>query len=321
MIRKMVDVLTLQHKHTLLSENILGGLQKLSLRRNVQNVLINNDVIPWLLSALQDPDSLTDYALEYSVALLMNLCLRVAGKKRCTRNPEKVLKLLTDLLGFDNQEIRQYINGTLYSILALPSFKEAASAMCLEEVLNCYLEDESHDQHQLRFILKQLNVTREEGKTDDDVVSDEDDEEEDEEGDAVETECEKQESIHALEDEEEGEQLLTNNYTEFVIESDKHHKQNRTPHDGPLTRPTTPRRGSSGNIKSNSAPLLTSKQTFDVTQHERPHTTSSKNKLTDEQQAKYGNKKIASFKEAFSSRPKIPRSPNVSNLSRFKSNP
>ena len=321
MIRKMVDVLTSQHQHTLLSENILGGLQKLSLRRNVQNVLINNDVIPWLLTALQDPDSLTDYALEYSVALLMNLCLRVAGKKRCTRNPEKVLKLLTDLLGFDNQEIRQYINGTLYSILALPSFKEAASAMCLEDMLKCYLEDESHDQHQLRFILKQLKVGNEEGKSDEDIVSDEDEDEDDEEGDAVETECEKQESVVATDDEEDGEQLLTNRYTEFMIEH-KQNKQNRTPHDGPLTRPTTPRRGSSSSSgKSNSAPLL-SKNTYNVITHERPHTTSSKNQppggAGEQQQQKYGNKKIANFKEAFSSRPKIPRSPNVSNLSRFK---
>ena len=141
-------------------QNILGGLQKLSLRRNVQSTLIESSVIEWLLEILEEPDNLTDYSLEYTVALLMNLCLRVAGKKRCNKHPENMLKLLTDLLGFENQEIRQYINGTLYSILALPSFKKAATGMGLDEVLKCYLQDPSQDERQLRFYNETVENTR-----------------------------------------------------------------------------------------------------------------------------------------------------------------
>ena len=98
MIKKLVEVLISQKEHSLLCENLLGGLQKLSLRRNVQSVLISSSVIEWLLGTLEEPENLTDYALEYTVALLMNLCLRVAGKKRCSQHPERMLKLLSDLL-------------------------------------------------------------------------------------------------------------------------------------------------------------------------------------------------------------------------------
>ena len=42
--------------------------------------MIERGVIEWLVSVLEDNDSLSDYTLEYSVALLMNLCLRTAGK-------------------------------------------------------------------------------------------------------------------------------------------------------------------------------------------------------------------------------------------------
>lgn len=42
--------------------------------------MIDGGVIEWLIDVLDDHDSMTDYTLEYSVALLMNLCLRTSGK-------------------------------------------------------------------------------------------------------------------------------------------------------------------------------------------------------------------------------------------------
>ena len=45
----------------------------------MQTQMIEEGIIAWLVSVLEDNDSLSDYTLEYSVALLMNLCLRSAG--------------------------------------------------------------------------------------------------------------------------------------------------------------------------------------------------------------------------------------------------
>lgn len=47
----------------------------------MQSVMIDGDLIQWLSQLLMDHDNLSDYTLEYSVALLMNLCLRSAGKR------------------------------------------------------------------------------------------------------------------------------------------------------------------------------------------------------------------------------------------------
>jgi len=41
--------------------------------------MIKDGLIFWLVDVLTDTDCLSDYTLEYSVALLMNLCLRSAG--------------------------------------------------------------------------------------------------------------------------------------------------------------------------------------------------------------------------------------------------
>jgi len=43
--------------------------------------MIDEGIIEWLIRLLEDNDELSDYNLEYSVALTMNLCLRNAGKK------------------------------------------------------------------------------------------------------------------------------------------------------------------------------------------------------------------------------------------------
>ena len=67
--------------------------------------MIERGVIEWLVTVLEDNDSLSDYTLEYSVALLMNLCLRTAGKKKCIGNSHQTLKVLSDLLGHDNTEV------------------------------------------------------------------------------------------------------------------------------------------------------------------------------------------------------------------------
>lgn len=41
--------------------------------------MIRDGLVLWLVDTLKDPDCLSDYTLEYSAALLMNLCLRSAG--------------------------------------------------------------------------------------------------------------------------------------------------------------------------------------------------------------------------------------------------
>lgn len=48
-------------------------------RRALQSAMISDGLIFWLVDVLRDSDCLSDYTLEYSVALLMNLCLRSAG--------------------------------------------------------------------------------------------------------------------------------------------------------------------------------------------------------------------------------------------------
>lgn len=50
--------------------------------------MIADDLIGWLVDELQDSDCLSDCTLQYSAALLMNLCLRTKGKGKAQVDKE-----------------------------------------------------------------------------------------------------------------------------------------------------------------------------------------------------------------------------------------
>ncbi|XP_072245441.1 lisH domain-containing protein ARMC9 isoform X2 [Leuresthes tenuis] len=240
LLKLLTEMLRKEEKDSLTRENVLVALQKLSLRRSQQTAMIADDLIGWLVDELQDSDCLSDYTLEYSAALLMNLCLRTKGKRKCAENAKHVLKVLTDLLGHENHEIRPYVNGALYSILCIPSVRQEAKEMSIEEILRCYNKEENPDlNRQIEFIIKQLNSTEGEGPESDDEEEDDDNDE-----DLMETDLDKEEVLQPQQRELSGESLLTTEYLGIMTNMAKVKKKSapltQQNVDEPLQRPVTP---------------------------------------------------------------------------------
>ncbi|XP_044146042.1 lisH domain-containing protein ARMC9 isoform X2 [Bufo gargarizans] len=244
LLRSLEETLKGEEKDSITRENVLGCLQKLSLRRPMQSAMIKDGLILWLVQELKDTDRLSDYTVEYSVALLMNLCLRSAGKKMCSKSASLVLRVLSDLLGHENHEIRPYVNGALYSILAVPSIREEARAMGMQEVLRCFIKEGNQDMNrQIEFIIRQLNS---EEKFDEAAESDDDEEVEDEEeeDDVLEADLDKDEVVQPQAGELSGEKLLTTEYLGIMTHTLKVRKRMfpgiLQSIDEPLQRPVTP---------------------------------------------------------------------------------
>uniref|UniRef100_A0A452HSK9 LisH domain-containing protein ARMC9 n=1 Tax=Gopherus agassizii TaxID=38772 RepID=A0A452HSK9_9SAUR len=244
LLRVLEERLKDEDKDSLTRENVLGALQKFSLRRALQTAMINDGLIFWLVDVLKDMDCLSDYTLEYSVALLMNLCLRSSGKKMCAKVANHVLKVLSDLLGHENHEIQPYVNGALYSILAVPSIREEARAMGMEEILRCFIKEGNAEMiRQIEFIIRQLNS---EEPLDDSVESDDEEEDEDDEEDhdTMEADLDKDEALQPQLGELSGEKLLTTEYLGIMTHTPKVKKKLfpgvHQSIDEPLQRPVTP---------------------------------------------------------------------------------
>ncbi|KAM6938225.1 lisH domain-containing protein ARMC9 [Lycodopsis pacificus] len=240
LLKLLTEALRTEEKDSLTRENVLVALQKLSLRRSQQTAMIAADLIGWLVDELQDSDCLSDYTLEYSAALLMNLCLRTKGKRKCAENARHVLKVLTDVLGHENHEIRPYVNGALYSILCIPSVRQEAKEMSVEEILRCYSKEENSDlNRQIEFIIKQLNSADEEGPE-----SDDEEDEDDSNDDLMETDLDIEEVLQPQPRELSGESLLTTEYLGIMTNMAKVKRKStplsRPSVDEPLQRPVTP---------------------------------------------------------------------------------
>ncbi|XP_053379152.1 lisH domain-containing protein ARMC9-like isoform X2 [Mercenaria mercenaria] len=333
LFKGLMENLRSEDKDSITREMVLGALQKLSLRRQLQTSMIENGLIEWLVKVLEDNDSLSDYTLEYSVALLMNLCLRTSGKKRCAPNANQTLKVLSDLLGHDNQEIRPYVNGALYSILAISTIREEAKAMGMEEILRCFIKEDQPDMNrQIEFIIKQLNSS----EIVDEYESDDEEEDEDEEDqDAMEVDLDKDEIVRAEGDEQSGEKLLAE-YISGSAKPRKRHTDSVMSMQGPLQRPVTPsqRRAVAEMLsrppsQSASRPGTGMKdptvrpptrsgsrpgtQENEMRDSSRPSSQKSGRMSAQSQKPKPGN---PDYQAAFGSRPKIPRTPDPNSMKR-----
>jgi hypothetical protein len=210
-LKNYVGVVLKDSQLDILRDNLLGTLQKLSLKRRIQSSLISGGVVEYLLDTLgadvideklggtkKQLFVLTDYALEYCTALLMNLCLRSLGRvKAADHGAPKLLSVMTELLRHDDIEVRPYTNGILYTMLQDKRVWDEAQKINLKEMINDFSDNiplaptaESSDpndiKRQFEYLQKQLERTEppKSGKTrtpsgdhSDDEADGEDDEE------------------------------------------------------------------------------------------------------------------------------------------------
>ncbi|TPX43071.1 hypothetical protein CcCBS67573_g10473 [Chytriomyces confervae] len=189
LIPSLVNSMMSESRDSLYQQNLLGTLQKLSLRRSAQSTMNHMNVLQFLHHLLENSDSLSDYSCEYGTALFMNLCLRTQGRKQCLEHPPHTLEVLLGLLEIDSMQIQTYVNGALYSLLSEHEFRECAKEMRLDESL-LYLQKTANEQvrGQINFVLEQMSAGDDEKQEDETASEDGDDE--DEENDEEEHEAE-----------------------------------------------------------------------------------------------------------------------------------
>ncbi|CAF2887936.1 unnamed protein product [Rotaria sp. Silwood2] len=197
---------------TLIKQHLLAGLQKLSLRRSVQTLLINQNIIKWLIPLLGKTERLSDYTLEYGVALLMNLCLRTNGRKKCAGIAEQAITVLSALLTHPNHETRPYVNSSLYSILTLKSIRDKAMQLNLDNRLRSIIQTEktnSETKGQLEFL---LNLLYKGGDQDGRQTSDNEQDNDDEDQDIMEADLDLGDKLRPSDKELSGEKLIIDQY-------------------------------------------------------------------------------------------------------------
>nr|CAD7409566.1 unnamed protein product [Timema poppensis] len=229
------------------SDMIIATLQKLSLRHSQRVTMIELGVVEWLVQSLSaEYTDMRTYTLEYTTALLMNLCLHRQAKERCVPLSKIVLKVLSALLGTELTHAVPYVNGTLYSLLANPLINQEAKKMGLCKVLDHYLQRSEGEMHkQLEYILRLHRGDCQPDQSS--VLSEEENEGDDTEAvDLLEEELDTEDPVRTSHGELHGEQLLYQQYRLlFPYHGVVHPSSSLAPSGEVLVRPTTPRLHSS----------------------------------------------------------------------------
>jgi hypothetical protein len=202
-----------------LRQNCLGIIQKFTLRSEPQKKLIELDTIKWIVSILiSEADCLTEYTLEYGLALLMNLSLRVSGRDKCEQISKQLIKLLMKHINNESIQVRTCINGTLYSLFKRKKLKVEARNLGVDVVLKNQLENPNElMKKQIQYILDEIN-----DNTQQEEAMDEDFDDEglaDEEEDANEEEYIEDDSI-----DEETLNKYSNEIAKFKLRDDEYYK-------------------------------------------------------------------------------------------------
>ena len=164
LINDIFKLMITEKSDTPLRQNCLGALQKFSLRSEAQNKLIELNVIHYLIDIfLYQADTLSDYSIEYGLALLMNLSQRKEGKEKFEAVGEKIINIIIKFLKYENIEILTCINGILYSLLKKPKIKK----LVLEQGLGGTLQNlkklkNEQINRQIDYIQEELNKSLEE---------------------------------------------------------------------------------------------------------------------------------------------------------------
>mmetsp|Transcript_67501 Transcript_67501/g.106888 ORF Transcript_67501/g.106888 Transcript_67501/m.106888 type:complete len:1225 (-) Transcript_67501:69-3743(-) len=158
----------------------LAVLQRLSLRRRLQSKMIVLGVVDSVLQTLKfirssesncngsgswqnlgavDENGTPDFALEFASALLMNLTLRSAGRRRCSELG--VYDSLIGLIEHPNAQVRTHVNGSLYSLLGFSEFRATAQQSNAETTFRYALQrvppTDPLLKKQLEYLLTQLS--------------------------------------------------------------------------------------------------------------------------------------------------------------------
>lgn len=181
-IKDIVSIMKKELVESEIRQNCIGIIQKLTLKYAPQLELIELNIIYWIVMILlNETKNISEYSIEYGLALLMNLSLNKKGRDKCEEISKPILMLLINYINSESVQIRTCVNGTLYSLIKRKSIREVARKSQLESIL-IELQDNSNDQmnKQIEYILDELKSEEnlEEGDLfdDDNQYSDEEDE-------------------------------------------------------------------------------------------------------------------------------------------------
>jgi len=87
-------------------------------------MMISFGIIPMIFKILRnESESLHEITIQYLMGLIMNLAVRKESIINFEKHKSEILPILLKFIDSDDNQIKGYVNGTLYVLLQLDSIK------------------------------------------------------------------------------------------------------------------------------------------------------------------------------------------------------
>ena len=89
-----------------LRQKCLGNIQKFTLRSQPQNKLIELNIIHYIVNLFAyEADSLSDYTIEYGLALINEFIIEKTGREKFEEIVDKTIQILQKFMDKDNIQV------------------------------------------------------------------------------------------------------------------------------------------------------------------------------------------------------------------------
>ena len=170
MVEDIVNCMMNEKEDSELRQNCLGTIQKFTLRIIPQNKLIELGIIKWLIDTFTyENKNLSDYTIEYGLALILNLSLKKNGREKFEEDSERIIQILINYINVDNIQTQTCVNGTLYSLIKRPLLREAAKKFGVDNIIKNIQSSNPQTQKQMDYILEELQNDNNNVNNDDNI--------------------------------------------------------------------------------------------------------------------------------------------------------
>ena len=141
MIENLIGILGSTNEEVPYRKHVFGILQRFSYLKQAQVQMISFGMIPIIFKIFRNEgEELTFNSIQYLMGLIMNLAINREWISSFEKHKTEILTLLLKYIDVDDVDIRGYVNGTLYVLLQMSSFKNEAGKYKLETTVMNLLE-------------------------------------------------------------------------------------------------------------------------------------------------------------------------------------
>jgi uncharacterized protein with ParB-like and HNH nuclease domain len=119
--------------------------------------MIGLGIIPMIFKVFKNEGSeLSGFTLQFLTAMMMNLSLKKESKPDFEKHKAELISIVIEHMTSENNQVRDYINGSIFLLLTSKPIKEEALRQKLDLIVKNLLETREDDMcsQQYTYILK-----------------------------------------------------------------------------------------------------------------------------------------------------------------------